>query len=206
MARNKNNVNEEYLKYISKRPSAWKGHAQFAIDIVNELKPNVIVDLGVDYGFSTFCLAYPNIGNVYGIDWFAGDVHTGKRNTYDIVLEQYNYIRKQYSISNIQFIKGKFDDIAKVWRSNIDLLHIDGLHTYEAVTNDFNVWSKFTNDNSAIMFHDVESFKDSVGLFFNEITGGYKIIKSGSAGLGIFTKNKEIYEKIKIIGKNDILY
>ena len=187
---------ENYLQNIHKYPSAWTGHSNLAIHLVNALNPSIIVDLGVDYGFSTFCFAYPQIGKIYGVDWFQGDIHAGHRNTYPIVMEQYDELKSIYGISNIEFIKSDFNDLAKSWNLKIDLLHIDGLHTYEAVKLDFETWSKFTTKDSVILFHDVESFPDTVGKFFNELDG-YKLINSGSAGLGVYTKNSNIFENIK---------
>lgn len=61
----------EILKYLrSCIKSAWKGHELFAVWLVKKLKPLVIVDLGIDYGFSTFVFVIPGIGKVYGIDHF----------------------------------------------------------------------------------------------------------------------------------------
>ena len=53
--------------------SAWAGHEEFAGKLVRFLRPDVVVELGVDYGYSAFAFALPNIGTVYGIDWFQGD-------------------------------------------------------------------------------------------------------------------------------------
>jgi len=189
-------INTNYINDIQQYPSAWLGHAEIAVSLVNSFNPNVIVDLGVDYGFSTFCFAYPNIGKVYGVDWFQGDIHAGHRNTYEIVLNKYNQLKERYGVNNIEFIKSDFNDLAKIWDKQIDILHIDGLHTYEAVKLDFDTWSKFTNENSIILFHDVEAFPDSVGKFFSEL-GGHKLIHTGSAGLGIYTQNINNLLKIK---------
>ena len=160
-------INTNYINDIHQYPSAWVGHAEIAVFLVNSFNPNVIVDLGVDY-----------------------------RNTYEIVLNKYNQLKERYSIDNIEFIKSDFNDLAKIWDKQIDILHIDGLHTYEAVKLDFDTWSKFTNENSIILFHDVEAFPDSVGKFFSEL-GGHKLIHTGSAGLGIYTQNINNLLKIK---------
>lgn len=66
----------------------WKNHITFAQWIVKHKNPEVIVDLGVDYAYSTFCFALPKIGKIYGIDSFEGDKHAGMRNTYDFVNER----------------------------------------------------------------------------------------------------------------------
>ena len=189
---------EQYTKMLLKNYSTWEGHGIFAMNLVDAISPSVVVDLGVDTGYSTFCLAYPKKGTVYGIDSFEGDIHSGFRNVLPIVENVYQHIKSVYGISNIKIIKGYFDDIAKNWTTPIDILHIDGLHTYEAVKNDFEIWSKFCTEESVILFHDVESFSDTVGRFFSEL-GGYKLIKTGSAGLGIYTKSKNRFELIKSI-------
>ena len=42
----------------NEKPSAWTGHRYFAKWLVETLRPEITVDLGVDYGHSTFYLAY----------------------------------------------------------------------------------------------------------------------------------------------------
>lgn len=124
-----------------KNGPSWKDHIKFAQWIVERKNPEVVVDLGVDYAYSTFSFALPKIGNVYGIDSFEGDAHAGNRESSEL----YSFVeekRKEYGFDNITFIKGYFDDIAKDWDKDIDILHIDGFHTYDAVYNDFSTWGE----------------------------------------------------------------
>jgi hypothetical protein len=192
-------MNKEYLNTISKYPSAWTGHANFAVELVKAMNPYTIVDLGVDYGFSTFCFAYPKIGMVYGIDWFEGDNHASKRNTYDKVKQLSWNLAFNFDITNVDFIKSDFTELSKVWNMPIDILHIDGFHEYEAVKNDYECWSKHCHEDSIILFHDVESFRDTVGRFFSELPGEYKLINRDSAGLGVYTKSIEVFDKVEAI-------
>jgi len=172
--------------------SAWVGHREFAIWLVKQMNPEVTVDLGVDYGHSTFILAAPDIGKVYGIDSFEGDEHAGTRDTYSYV----NYTKNFFNFDNTTFIKGYFDKVAETWTQKIDILHIDGLHTYDAVKYDYETWKQFLKDDSVILFHDVEAFKDSVGKFFNELDL-HKCQFDHSAGLGVASKNPKIINLIK---------
>jgi hypothetical protein len=195
-----------YLNNIYKS-SAWKGHLKFADYLVEKYKPNIIVDLGVDYGHSTFSFSAQGIGKVYGIDWFEGDEHAGIRDTYNIVNNEYNKLLdlKYLPNNNIEFIKGDFNEVAKNFNKNIDILHIDGLHTYEAVKNDFDTWIVKTNYNSIILMHNVISFPDTVGKFFNEIKFP-KLYFTHSTGLGVISQNNdiinEIYNNYKIKSNN----
>jgi hypothetical protein len=194
-----NNVNYyKLLDFLYKyHSSAWMGHLKFAMWLVNTYKPNVIVELGVDYGHSTFAFASEGIGNVYGIDCFEGDMHAGYRDTLQILKDTKKYLLDCNLLvrDNLFPIKGYFDDVYNTFNYDIDILHIDGLHTYEAVSNDFNKWINKTHNNSIILLHDVISFKDSVGKFFDEIPYP-KTFFSHSAGLGVVSKNQDIIDNI----------
>ena len=187
---------QQYIQEITKFPTAWLGHGEFAMNLVKELQPKTIVDLGVDYGFSTFCFAYEKIGSVYGIDWFKGDAHAGHRDTLQVVTDMYKRLKVLAGISDVSFMKSDFNDAAKNWATKIDILHIDGFHSYEAVKNDFETWSKFCNDKSVILLHDTQSYPLTVGKFFNELDG-FKIEKKDWYGLGIYTKNEETFKLIR---------
>lgn len=194
---------ENYLRIAHKKPSAWEGHGRFAMHLVEKINPKIVVDLGVEYGYSTFCFAYHNIGTVYGIDWFQGDAHAGfNDDSFQTTFETYTELASKFGISNIKIVKGEFTEIAKTWDKTIDILHIDGLHTYEAVKHDFETWTRFCHNESIILFHDTVSYPYTVGRFFNEIGGGYKIDKLDSCGLGIFTKSEQKYNLVQEILKS----
>ena len=179
------------IDLIKEVPSAWIGHIGFAGWLVNHCQPKVTVDLGVDYGTSTFSFAVPNIGMVYGIDCFEGDAHTGIRQTLPLVKSK----AKELDLGNILLIKGYFNDVAESWTQNIDILHIDGFHEYLAVKNDFNTWSRFLNNDGVILLHDTRVEHFGVKDFFQEIDWP-KINFQHSAGLGIVSKNKTLLNTI----------
>jgi hypothetical protein len=191
-------MHKDYLDLISQRPTAWRGHGEWAAKLVEKLKPKVTVDLGVDFGFSTFSFAYPNIGKVYGIDWFMGDQHSGYRDTYETVKSTYDEITKRYGIDNITFIKSDFKEAAKNWSESIDILHIDGEHSYESVSSNFSDFQGFLHDDSVVLFHDTLSFPLTVGKFFNELEG-HKMNRTPSHGLGIWTKSKDMFDVINTL-------
>jgi predicted O-methyltransferase YrrM len=174
--------------------TAWRGHEFFATWLVKKMKPTTIVDLGVDYGFSTFSWGLPRIGNVYGIDSFEGDFKTGFRNTYDSV----NYMRQNLGLEdNVHIIKGKFDQISESWDNPIDILHIDGSPEYLNVKNDFDNWYRHVKDDGIVLFHDTCIYNNNFGVwkFFNELPLP-KLNFTHSAGLGIATKNMELLGEI----------
>lgn len=176
--------------------SAWLGHIHFACWLVRLLNPCVVVDLGVDFGHSTFAFAAAKLGCVYGVDSFEGDIQAGIKNTYNIVHDfKRELIQDNLLIDNIHFIRGYFDDVYNTFDKTIDVLHIDGLHTLDAVTNDYNTWITKTSDNAVILFHDVVSYPDTVGKLFNSIQYP-KFYFTHSAGLGVVCKNSHTLNKI----------
>lgn len=181
------------IRAIKNIVSAWTGHFHFARWAVNRMQPTTIVDLGVDYGFSTFTFALDNIGTVYGVDWFEGDPNTGYRNSLEHVLN----IKDTYEFNNVVIVKADFNELAKVWESPIDILHIDGFHSYEAVKNDYITWAPLVRQGGLILFHDTEAYPDDVGRFFNEITLPKTNFKN-SAGLGVVSTDANLIEEIAL--------
>jgi hypothetical protein len=194
-------IDKLFLTNLSDIPSScWTGHRAFAEWLVSYLKPEVIVDLGVDWGFSTFAFGMPRIGHVYGVDTFEGDQFTGKTggHNYEYVISKRE---KLFMEDNVTFIKGLFDDVAKTWNKKIDILHIDGDHSYEAVKNDFETWSQFVSEDGVILLHDtcVESINGNeygVKRFFEEIELP-KCTFTHTFGLGIISKNQKLIELIQ---------
>ena len=192
-------IDKLFLTNLDDIPSsAWRGHRRFAEWLVLYLKPEVTVDLGTDWGFSAFSFAIPRIGHVYSIDNFTGDNFIGQQDTD----EKYNYVmskrEKLFLTKNTTIIKGDFTEVAKDWNQKIDILHIDGDHSYESVKNDYETWSKFVKDDGVILFHDtcVENPLYEIKKFFDEIDLP-KCNFTHTFGLGVVSKNKNIIEHIK---------
>jgi len=194
-------IDNLFLNNLDDTPAtAWSGHRNFAEWLVKFLNPKVIVDLGVDYGFSTFSFAIPRIGHVYGVDNFVGDDFVGEHSSY-----QYNFVNmkreKLHLQDNVTLIKGDFNEVAETWDKKIDILHIDGSHHYEDVKKDFETWSKFVSDNGIILMHDtcVEQYEGKeygVKKFFDELDMP-KFTFEHSFGLGVVCKNPTIINEIK---------
>lgn len=188
-------MEQDWIEEIS---SAWKGHRKFAEWLVKRLQPKILVELGVDYGYSTCVfgkvLKDNNIeGKLIGVDHFKGDQYTSYRDTYDLVVER---IKDHELSSQITLVKKDFAEYSTEFTDTIDILHIDGLHTYTAVKNDYKNWSKFVGEKGIILFHDVCVPQFGVKDFFREVRYPNKLYFTHSAGLGILTKDNELAEEI----------
>src|SRR5262245_18728740 len=121
-------------------PSAWEAHAPFAFWLVDVSRPKVFVELGVHSG-NSYCAFLQAIKKLrlptqcYGIDTWTGDEHTGFYGN-EVFVELSEYHDARYSqLSSL--IRRTFDDSLTYFEDrSIDLLHIDGLHTYDAAKHD----------------------------------------------------------------------
>lgn len=89
---------------------------------------------------------------------------------------------------------------------SINLLHIDGLHTYEAVKNDYETWKPKLAENSVIMLHDTRVADFGVWQVWEDIKKEYSndfvFEFHHSYGLGIAVKGKKYANYLKETLKN----
>jgi hypothetical protein len=74
---------------------------------------------------------------------------------------------------------------------SIDLLHIDGLHTYDAVKEDFTTWYPKVKPGGVILFHDVYARMMDFGAwkYWQEIAKEYPSFEFRHGfGLGVLRK------------------
>jgi predicted O-methyltransferase YrrM len=181
---------------IDNLQTAWGEHKIFSSWLVNYLQPTTTVELGVDYGYSLFCLAEARIGKVYGFDVFESDQgYSSGHDTYDVVME----FKQKHNYDNVEVIKGDYTEAVKTWTKPIQILHIDGDHSYEGCKRDFDNWSPLVEDGGIILMHDInsQSWGGTVGKVYSEIEGWSKGRFNEAEGLGILVKNNQILKDIK---------
>jgi hypothetical protein len=179
-------------------PSAWKAYIEFAVWLTCRFLPQKIVDLGVDYGCSTYAWGSSGVSQVIGIDWFKGDEQTGFRDTSGAISSLgHALVRDCQYRDTVRIWRTSFEDAAKVYNEQIDVLHIDGLHTYEAITKDLKDWLPKLTKDGVIVMHGISVLPDTVGRAFEKLRQP-KIRLEHSTGLGVACANPQ---KIDIIEK-----
>jgi len=149
--------------------SAWIEHVPFGMCLIDILRPKVLVELGTYTGVSycAFCQAVKQLGtdtHCYAVDTWEGDIHGGFYGT-EILADLQAYHDPLYSNFS-SLLQSTFDDAIKYFSDgSIDLLHIDGLHTYEAVKHDYNTWFPKLSDQAVVVFHDISVREKDFGVW-----------------------------------------
>lgn len=185
---------DAYL-FLKKIKSSWKGYEDFAIWLVEEMRPEVTVDLGFDVGLSTCAFALPGIGKVYGIDWFDEVNFSEKTKALDAAHKNLAEISQKRNLKNIHIIIGSYLEVAKNWKEPIDILHIDWVFSYDLIKTVYQNWSKFLREKGVILIHDIEKNGATIGKFFASLSLP-KLGFTQNNGLGVITKDEALLKKI----------
>ena len=187
----------------------WEGHRDFAYDLLQFVRPERLVELGSQYGCSlfTFCQAVRDFKldtEINAVDMWSGDI--GAEITGE---EVYALVQKTaatyYPEVNLHLFQMCFDDARPNFADNsIDILHIDGGHTFEDVEHDFTTWLPKLKENGIVLFHDVYSPIDQGSCDHWEKTKkeyDCYFDFTHSCGLGIlFPKGRYWYDRLEAAG------
>lgn len=141
----------------------------FAYWIMAECQPKVFVELGTHSGNSyfSFCQAVRDKGlmtRCYAVDTWKGDEQAGFYG--DHVYELVNGHNESQYKSFSTLYRMTFDEaLAKFQDQSVDLLHIDGLHTYEAVRHDFETWFPKLAPGALVLSHDIKVTHGEFGVW-----------------------------------------
>ncbi|MEX1324848.1 MAG: class I SAM-dependent methyltransferase [Synechococcaceae cyanobacterium] len=150
-------------------PSAWWEHVPVAHWLVDRLQPHTVVELGSHYGVSFFAFcesaeAFSPQTFIYAVDTWQGDEHAGAygEEVYQRVLRE----QERNHRSRSRLVRSSFDEAAGHFSPGaIDLLHIDGLHTYEAVRHDLETWQPLLRPGAVLLFHDINVRERGFGVW-----------------------------------------
>jgi hypothetical protein len=170
---------------------AWVGHMPFAYWVIEKIKPSTFVELGTHTGTSYFSFCQSIQDNklktkAFAVDTWEGDAHAGFYD--DSIFDVVNRTNLAYN-SFSTLLRTTFDSALEQFDDgSVDLLHIDGFHTYEAVKHDFETWLPKMSSRGVVLFHDTNVRTDDFGVYqlWSELSSKYNSLEFfHSYGLGI---------------------
>ena len=158
-----------FLQPVWLTHSEWMEHLPFGMALVEILRPRLVVELGTFYGVSYcgMCQAIARLGlpaRALAVDTWEGDPQSGQFATkvHDRLRAHHDPRYGHFS----QLFRGTFDEaLPTVADGSIDLLHIDGYHTYEAASHDYATWLPKMSSRGVILFHDIAVRRATFGVW-----------------------------------------
>jgi hypothetical protein len=150
-------------------PPSWLAHIPFAFWIVDALRPGVFVELGTHSGnsYAAFAQAIQRLGLPtagYAVDTWRGDPQAG---IYDegVFTDWSEYHDRRFSGFS-RLVRSTFAEAVEHFPNRgVDLLHIDGYHTFEAVSADFELWRPKMSDRGVVLMHDINVRENAFGAW-----------------------------------------
>ncbi len=198
--------------------NSWHGYIPFVIWLVKKLEPSVFVELGVHKGdsYSAFCQAVQLFSlntACYGVDAWKGEEQTALCE--EAIYQEYSGYHDDQYASFSRLMRTTFDDALGCFADgSVDLLTIDGRHSYEDLKHDFESWLPKLSERAVVLFHgiNVRERESGISKFFLELSqqyGGRTFSFLHNDGLGMLLvgdKAPDILQHFCHLGDEDIAY
>ena len=149
--------------------------------LIEEKKPRTIVEIGTANGetFSLLCQICPEDSILVSIDLPGGDFSGGYSESDVLRLKAFAKGNQQvHCILNDSHLEDTKKDLLKIIKK-IDILIIDGDHSYEGVKKDFEMYSPLMSNGGLIFFHDIRfhpfNHGCEVNLFWRKLKEKYEV-------------------------------
>lgn len=145
-----------------------EGSAAVLYGLIREQKPTTVVEIGSYLGRSTifFALALRSTGSSGRV--VAIDPHTGDRQQLEGLsadrLPTYELFRQHCRAAQVEDVVDArvmtSSEAAAGWKSPVDLLFVDGWHSYDGVLEDGRNWLPHLSPNGVVLFDDYVAYPE----------------------------------------------
>jgi hypothetical protein len=185
-------------------PPSWLDYTPFAFWIVDALRPRVFVELGCQSGnsYASVAQAVHTLGlstACYAVDTWTGDPHSGVFD--ESVFDEWSRYHDRRFASFSRLIRSTFDAALQHFADgSIDLLHIDGYHTADAVAHDFEAWRPKLSERAVVLFHDIGVREQDFGAWrvWERLRNEYPSFEFRHGyGLGVLGVGRDLSEAVR---------
>lgn len=132
----------------------WESEAEQAllVDLARKVPANgIICEIGSEWGMSAslFCYAADSSVSIHCVDLFPIDYRGDMQMNHALNLHYAGFSQRVF------YLRGDSSEIGKIWQGGaIDLLFIDGDHSYNGVLRDIEAWLPHIAKGGIVAFHD----------------------------------------------------
>jgi GT2 family glycosyltransferase len=183
---------------------AWVGHIPFAYWLIEAAAPRLLVELATHTGSSylAFLQAIDELKlntQCFGIDTWRGGEHAGSNNDRTCEdLEKFHDARYQAFSRLVRLASN--ETLPRFNDGSVDILHLGGSNTYDAVRGDFESWLPKLSERGIVLLHDINARENHVGAskLWNELreTCLHFSFPHGD-GLGVILAGKALPDRVK---------
>ena len=200
---------------IVNETGAWIGHVPFAHWLMPAVRPRVLVELGTHRGVSLDAFNRSIVGqttatSVFAVDTWQGD-HQADYSQGTPIYEAVSAHNDRYYGGFSKLMRMTFDEaLPKFQDASVDVLHIDGLHTYDAVRHDFESWLPKMSDRGIVLFHDTNVKRDDFGVWklWDELRQkhwGFQFLHSNGLGVLVVGANAPtVFDQLKKLPTDEL--
>jgi len=190
------------------KPLQFKNEVLRLITMVNEIKPQTVIEIGTAGGGTLFlfCRVASKDATIISIDLpggrFGGGYPCWKIPLYKRFRLPKQELHLERADSHSQETLDKVNNI--LGNRKVDFLFIDGDHSYYGVRMDFEMFSPLVKDGGIIAFHDIVVHPTQIGCDVNKLWDEIKESKKydytevvsdwnqGMCGIGILQRRKKL--------------
>jgi predicted O-methyltransferase YrrM len=164
------------------KPNQVRSEISELIKVMDRMKPKAILEIGTGKGGTLFlfCRIASEDGMIISIDLPGGEFGGGYSKPRKFLYRQFAQpLQKMHFLMMDSHKRETLDQVKTILGGKkLDLLFIDGDHTYEGVKSDFEMYSCLVRQDGIIAFHDiVPGPSENVGgvpQFWRENKDGYR--------------------------------
>jgi cephalosporin hydroxylase len=161
--------------------------------LLTEKPAPTIIEIGVFMGSTTNLLCLASGGRVIAIDDWSGGPHDDFATLRDGFID--HTTASGFYPDRICIVDGSSREVGAIWRETVNLVYVDGDHSYEGCLIDLQNFAPWASDFMLVDDYDIDDVKRAVSTWI--ISSGWRPIRIPTGGSGLDHNKLFAAERIK---------